>query len=792
MKKWGTSGVLVFLSILLYFSLRSDSAVDGSSEGKKTDTFRIGLLSDSGPLESSIPYAVRLDTEKLPSSTSMVRFLPPSFFQGNQASSVGFVLGYSLKSYTENQKKQNPQELSRMSHEALVENNQIFSPAYLYNTTNAGKDQGGSLLEGLILLASHGVLPWADLPYRIGDFRSRSFLDETKSLQYRISHFRRIRISDLNQIKAYLSRGNPLPTSLLFYSSYKDYRKGDVLKSPQGEFLGAQAVLVAGFDDSKKAFLVQNSWGKSWGEDGYFWIDYKYFQKTAQSLYYVNDPPLLPHPDRLSQAYPEEILASDGNYADRVRISWRSVTGAIGYEVYRKRPVGGKFQLVGLSLEESFEDRGVQQDLSYQYKVATVFPDSSSLPSPGYAEGYSSKKPKPRERMGITGLTASRGRFSDRVALSWNPIPGVRVYHLYKYNPYSKQYRLLTKTTRPEYVDRKSNKNGSIEFYRVSVAGSYASSTISSAVMGYTSRRSMVLPPPLSINASSGEYSDKIKLEWEKVTGADSYKIYRMGKNSDVWDEITKVKTNSFEDKNPKSSENYYTVASVNRMGLESRGSVAVLGSLSSIREKSLALPPPYSFQTSIMTKTENSARIRLTWKSVPNAASYQVYTRVPGEKWKSLGKVDKTHIQTEIPSGKFRLFSVTTLSDSESESKKSRSIPYGYMETIPDLVRDRSFGAESNLEKFKGPWTTMYWDGKASITQINLVIRSEEDGSESCKILFNNKLIYRGEYIQESEIKDPKGRFQLSMGDTEQALMMDIKDKDIFPDTTTLSFLRE
>jgi len=34
------------------------------------------------------------------------------------------------------------------------------------------------------------------------------------------------------------------------------------------------AINIVGWDDRKKAFLIKNSWGTSWGEKGYMWIEY--------------------------------------------------------------------------------------------------------------------------------------------------------------------------------------------------------------------------------------------------------------------------------------------------------------------------------------------------------------------------------------------------------------------------------------------------------------------------------------------------------------------------------------
>ena len=36
------------------------------------------------------------------------------------------------------------------------------------------------------------------------------------------------------------------------------------------------AITIVGWDDSKKAYLVKNSWGKKWGQDGYVWVGYGY------------------------------------------------------------------------------------------------------------------------------------------------------------------------------------------------------------------------------------------------------------------------------------------------------------------------------------------------------------------------------------------------------------------------------------------------------------------------------------------------------------------------------------
>jgi C1A family cysteine protease len=42
------------------------------------------------------------------------------------------------------------------------------------------------------------------------------------------------------------------------------------------QMLGGHAVLAVGYDDAKQRFTVQNSWGTSWGDKGFFYMPYEY------------------------------------------------------------------------------------------------------------------------------------------------------------------------------------------------------------------------------------------------------------------------------------------------------------------------------------------------------------------------------------------------------------------------------------------------------------------------------------------------------------------------------------
>ncbi len=55
--------------------------------------------------------------------------------------------------------------------------------------------------------------------------------------------------------------------------------------------LGGHANVIIGYDDTQKAFWVENSWSTTWGKAGYYWLPYSVFQSTkivpAGNVYYM-------------------------------------------------------------------------------------------------------------------------------------------------------------------------------------------------------------------------------------------------------------------------------------------------------------------------------------------------------------------------------------------------------------------------------------------------------------------------------------------------------------------------
>ena len=87
-------------------------------------------------------------------------------------------------------------------------------------------------------------------------------------------------IQEIDQLKGCLADGYPFVFGFSVYSSFSSH---DVATSgiapmpaPDEQLLGGHAVLAVGYNDETQRFLVRNSWGTGWGQQGYFELPYAY------------------------------------------------------------------------------------------------------------------------------------------------------------------------------------------------------------------------------------------------------------------------------------------------------------------------------------------------------------------------------------------------------------------------------------------------------------------------------------------------------------------------------------
>ena len=79
----------------------------------------------------------------------------------------------------------------------------------------------------------------------------------------------------LEHIKWMLAAGLPSMFGFTVYSSLSD--KAWIPYPEEGDTVeGGHAVVAVGYDDDENALLIRNSWGTSWGDNGYGYLPYDY------------------------------------------------------------------------------------------------------------------------------------------------------------------------------------------------------------------------------------------------------------------------------------------------------------------------------------------------------------------------------------------------------------------------------------------------------------------------------------------------------------------------------------
>jgi len=140
-------------------------------------------------------------------------------------------------------------------------------------------DSGAMIRDGIKTLKKQGVCSEKRWPYIISKFAVKPAAPCYKeALEHQITSYRRS--VTLDEMRTCLAEGFPFVFGFTVYESFEsqDVAKSGIVNMPQPNerAVGGHAVLGVGYDDAEKRFIVRNSWGTGWGQQGYFTLPYEY------------------------------------------------------------------------------------------------------------------------------------------------------------------------------------------------------------------------------------------------------------------------------------------------------------------------------------------------------------------------------------------------------------------------------------------------------------------------------------------------------------------------------------
>jgi hypothetical protein len=266
-KKLKSVSLLVISLLLVLASCTSTPPNTPSTKRPGT-----GLIHTDDKTLAALPFDDKLPrATKLPDSVDLSGSFPTPGNQGNQGSCVGWAAAY-LKTY---------QEVLETSEDP---DSIFFSPSFIYNQIKSGDgcDGGSKIDDALNLLSEQGDVAETRFPYNQSE--CNVLPDDELKLEagpFRIASWRRANTQDPTELKRHLHNDTPILISFEADDAFYDVKAGDIYKDPPAKDPGLHAMVVVGYDDTKNAFKLINSWGTDWGDGGFAWVDYDTFvEKT--------------------------------------------------------------------------------------------------------------------------------------------------------------------------------------------------------------------------------------------------------------------------------------------------------------------------------------------------------------------------------------------------------------------------------------------------------------------------------------------------------------------------------
>ncbi|MGR6087356.1 MAG: hypothetical protein ACU4F9_04230 [Arcticibacter sp.] len=263
-----------------------------------------GYLFDNAKIANAKKFernAYGFSEKQPPASYSLKSYCPPSMMQDGQTC-VGWSVAYGTMSTMFNylMKVDDPVQKYFMS----------FDPNFLYSISvekNTSKcSHGVYMIDAVNQAMKYGfkrlLAPpaFSDCSTKITDF------DSYYSEAFKPGDYYFVDLTELpnakekiNMLKLILASGRPMPFGIGVTNSLMGLG-GDGLSAmnplwtpkPGEKDLGGHAMTLVGYNDSKfgGAFEVMNSYGKGFGDNGFFWIKYADLVKYANEIY-AFDPP---------------------------------------------------------------------------------------------------------------------------------------------------------------------------------------------------------------------------------------------------------------------------------------------------------------------------------------------------------------------------------------------------------------------------------------------------------------------------------------------------------------------
>jgi C1A family cysteine protease len=251
-----------------------------------------GLLPADKEKYNTLPKFEVSTRGEVSSSMDFSKQFPPPGQQGNQNSCAAWAVAYVMSYLDNSDKSVYPEDFTSADYD------KIYSPSFLYNLVNQGYNFGVPFEKIFYVAKSFGCVKLKDLPYNEKDFCHEPGKELIKkAYNNRIKEWYIGSTIGTDNFKMTIGEGYPIIIGVAidknFVETGTNYNSTDpyIWKAYKEEIclnIGYHAMVITGYDDTKNAFKVLNSYGKEWGNNGYVWISYDFIGTCVKEAYIIS------------------------------------------------------------------------------------------------------------------------------------------------------------------------------------------------------------------------------------------------------------------------------------------------------------------------------------------------------------------------------------------------------------------------------------------------------------------------------------------------------------------------
>ena len=308
-----------------------------------------------------------------------------------------------------------------------------------------------------------------------------------------------------------------------------------------------------------------------------------------------------------STQLPAPTVTGGNDAQGRPTLTWKAVTGAAKYEVYRARSLNGDYIKYSTVTGTSYTNTSyIENGNTYYYKVRALKSDGTAGAwSSVVSVTYKQTLPAPT----VTGGNDSQGR----PTLKWNAVTGAAKYEVYRARSRSGDYIKYATVTGTSYTNTSYIENGTTYYYKVRALDANGTAGAWSSVVSVTYKQTLPAPTVTGGNDAQGRPT----LKWNAVSGAAKYEVYRARSKSGDYIKYSTVTGTSYTNTSYIENGNtyYYKVRA-----LKSDGTAGAWSSIVAVTYKQTLSAP------SVTGGNDSQGRPTLKWNAVSGAAKYEVY----------------------------------------------------------------------------------------------------------------------------------------------------------------------